>query len=99
MVTRYLQAMPHRPPRPEAAGKLIEAYDVAVGRIAAGPRSWPTHPGPYPDLARYRFRWIKVHRHWFAYQPGPSPVITNVFDAAGDIPGQVSADDLPADTA
>jgi len=71
MVSRYLKEMPHRPPRPDAARKLIETYDLAVDRIGAGPTSWLTHPRPYPDLARYGFRWIKIHRYWFAYQPEP----------------------------
>gem|GEM_PF-1636442 len=96
MVSRYLQAMPHRPPRPDAARKLIETYDAAVEQIASGPRSWLTHPRPYPEIARYGFRWIKIHRYWFAYQPAQSPVITNIFDEAGDIPRQVSVDNQPS---
>jgi hypothetical protein len=99
MVSRYLKAMPHGPPRPDAARKLIETYDLAVDRIGAGPPSWLTHPRPYPDLARYGFRWIKIHRYWFAYQPEPEPVITNIFDEAGDIPNQVSGDSHPMDVA
>jgi hypothetical protein len=89
MVGRYLQAMAHRPARPDAARRLIETYDVAVGRIAGDPDVWVAHPRPYPDLARYGFRWIKVHRYWFAYEPGPSPVITNIFDEAGDMPRHI----------
>jgi hypothetical protein len=67
MVSRYLQTTPNRPPRPDAARRLIETYDAALKRIAADPRSRMTHPRPYPSLARYGFRWIKVHRYWFAY--------------------------------
>jgi plasmid stabilization system protein ParE len=99
MVSRYLLTTLRRPPRPDAARRLIETYDVAVQQIAAGPRSWMTHPRPYPGLARYGFRWIKAHRYWFAYQAGPSPVITNIFDEAGDIPRQISADRLPVEVA
>jgi hypothetical protein len=99
MVSRYLRAMPHRPPRPDAARKLIETYDAALEQIASGPRFWLSHPRPYPDIARYGFRWVKIHRYWFAYQPGPSPVITNIFDESGDIPGQVSAETQPSDVA
>jgi hypothetical protein len=99
MVSRYLQAMPHRPPRPDAARKRIETYDVAVQQMVSGPRSWLTHPRPYPDIARYDFRWIKIHCYWFAYQPAPSPIITNVFDETGDIPRQVSTDTKPSDLA
>ncbi len=99
MVRRYLHATPSRPPRPNAARRLIETYDVAVKQIAAGPRSWLTHPRPYPDLARYGFRWIKVHRYWFGYLPAAIPVITNIFDEASDIPAQVAADILPSEIA
>ncbi len=57
------------------------------------------HPRPYPDLARYGFRWIKVHRYWFGYLPGTSPVITNIFDEAGDIPTHMSGESVPLDVA
>lgn len=99
MVARYLQDTPHRPARPEAARRLIETYDAALVRIAAGSRSRLTHPRPYPELARYGFRWIKLHRYWFAWLPGPPPVITNIFDEAGDIPRWISDDDEPAGVA
>jgi plasmid stabilization system protein ParE len=99
MVGRYLQAAPHRPARPDAARRLIETYDAALARIAADPRSWLTHPRPYPELARYGFRWIKLHRSWFAWLSGPPPVITNILDEAGDIPRWVSDDSAPVDVA
>ncbi len=99
MVARYLQGMPHRPPRPDAARKLVETYDAAVEQIASGPRAWLTHPRPYPDLVRYGFRWIKLHRYWFAYQPESSPIITNIFDEVADIPTHVSLDIQPSDLA
>ena len=91
--------MPHRPARPEAARRRIEAYDDALRQIEAGPRRWLTHPRPYPALADYGFRWIKVHRYWFGYAPGEPAVITNIFDEAGDIPGQISADEVPSGSA
>ena len=87
--------MPHRPARPDAARRLIEAYDDAVRQIEAGPDRWLTHPRPYQALADYGFRWIKVHRYWFAYAVSQPAVITNIFDEAGDMPGQVSADAMP----
>ena len=99
MVKRYLRPMPHRPARPEAARRLIEAYDGAVERIRAGQDSTLPHPRPYPDLARYGFRWIKVHRYWFSYLPAASPVITNVFDEAGDIPTHISDESVASDIA
>jgi len=38
---------------------------------SGGPHSWMTHPRPDTDLARYGSRWIKLHRYWFAWHPGP----------------------------
>ena len=99
MIGRYLQAAPHRPARPQAARRLIETYDAALARIAADPRFWLTHPRPYPELARYGFRWIKLHRYWFAWHPGPPPVITNIFDEAGDMPRWVADGGGPLDVA
>jgi hypothetical protein len=96
MVSRYLQPMPHRPARPDAARRLIETYDEAVRQIEAVPRNWLTHPRPYPQLAEYGFRWIKIHRYWFGYAPYPTPVITNVFDEAADMPRRISADGVPS---
>jgi len=99
MVERYLQPTPRRSARPDAARRLVETYDTALARIAAHPRFWLTHPRPYPELALYGFRWLKLHRYWFAWQPGPPPVITNIFDEAADIPRWVSEDDEPVASA
>jgi len=82
-----------------AARKLIEAYAIAIEQIAAGPKSWFTCPRPYPDLARYGFRWIKVHRYWFGYVSATDPIITNILDEVADIPARVSADRTPTDVA
>ena len=68
---------------------------MAVEQIAAGTKSWLTHPRPYPDLARYGFQWIKVHRYWFGYIAGEDPIITNILDEVADIPAHVSADQIP----
>ena len=47
---------------------------IRLGRyFRTDPRFWLTHPRPYPELARYGFRWIKLHRYWFAWHPGPPP--------------------------
>jgi hypothetical protein len=70
-----------------------------LARIAVEPGSWLTHPRPYPELARYGFRWAKLHRNWFAWYPGPPPVITNIFDQAGDIPRWITDDCGPVDVA
>jgi hypothetical protein len=99
MIRRYLRPTVRRPPRPAAALKLIEAYEAAVKRIEAGPQTWLTHPRPYPEIARFGFRWIKVHRYWFGYVAAADPIITNILDEAGDITARVSADRTPADLA
>jgi len=96
MVSRYLHPTPHRPARPDAARRLIETYDEALHQIEAGPRTWLPHPRPYPHLAAYGFRWIKIHRYWFAYAPLPPPIITNIFDEAADMPAHMSPDELPS---
>ena len=44
-------------------------------------------------------RWIKLHRYWFAWHPGPPPVITNIFDEAGDVPRWVADGGGPLDVA
>ncbi len=72
---------------------------MAVEQIAGDPKSWFTHPRPYPDLARYGFRWIKVHRYWFGYLAAADPIITNILDQVADIPSHVSADRTPTDVA
>ncbi len=77
----------------------MEAYRRAVDLIEAGPKAFLTHPRPYPDLAGYGFRWIKVHRYWFGYVPGDDPVIANILDETSDIPRHVSLDLTPMDVA
>ena len=93
---RYLRPTARRPARPAAARKLNEAYLTAIAQIAAGPKSSLSHPGPYPNLATFGCRWIKVHRYWFAYVPGPDPVVTNILDEVADIPGRASPDRTPS---
>ena len=96
IVQRHLQGMSRHGPRPAAARRLIEAYADAVQQISVGPKSWFTHPRPYPALAQYGFRWIKVHRYWFAYVPDTDPIVTNILDETSDMPAHASADRTPA---
>jgi plasmid stabilization system protein ParE len=98
-VRRYLTSTTRRPARPQAARRLIDAYEAAVEAIASGPRIALSHPRPYPQLASFGFRWIKVHRYWFSYLPGEDPVITNILDEVADIPTHVSGDRDPIGTA
>jgi hypothetical protein len=46
-------------------------------------------------LAEYGFRWIKIHRYWFGYSASNPVVISNIFDEAGDMLGQISAEEMP----
>jgi hypothetical protein len=69
MVRRYLTATKRRPARPQAARRLVDAYDEAIEAIARGPRTTFSHPRPYPQLALFGFRWIKVHRTGLAICP------------------------------
>ena len=98
-IERYLRTTARRPARPQAARKLIEAYAAAIEHIAKGPTTWLPHPRPYPDLAHYGFRWIKIHRYWFGYLAAADPIITNILDEAANIPARVSDDALPKDAA
>ena len=94
-IRRYVLGTSKRPARPQAAQKLVESYELAVQQIATGPRTWFSHPRPYPALARYGFRWIKVHRYWFGYLPAANPIITNILDEVADLPAHVSSDQAP----
>lgn len=62
----------------------------ALDRIEADPAAGRPHPRPYPGVARWGYRWIKVHRYWFGYAVAPDgPVLTNVIHDAADLPGRV----------
>jgi hypothetical protein len=97
-VRRYLTSTTRRPARPQAARRLIDAYEAAVKLIASGaPTSFSHHPDP--KLASFGFRWIKVHRYWLGYLPDRDPVITNILDEVADIPARVSGDRDPSGSA
>jgi hypothetical protein len=98
-IRRYLMATTRRPARPQAARRLIEAYEAAVGLIESGPRISFSHPRPYPELVSFGFRWIKVHRYWFGYLTSKYPIITNILDEVADIPAHLSGDRDPIGTA
>jgi hypothetical protein len=67
--------------------------------IERGPRTSFGHPRPFPHLASFGFRWIKVHRYWFGYLPGQDPIITNILDEVADIPAHIADDRDPVTTA
>ncbi len=45
-------------------------------------------PRPYPSLAHYGFRWIKVGSYWFAYTY-TGAAITAIFYDKADIPNRL----------
>ena len=77
--------------RDGAARNLLRAVSEALDRIEADPAAGRSHPGPYPGVARWGYRWIKVHRYWFGYAvAADGPVLTNVIYGAADLPGRVA---------
>lgn len=84
--------------RDGAARNLLHAVSEALDRIETDPAAGRPHPGPYPGMARWGFRWIKMRRYWFGYTMVPDgPVLTNVIYDAADLPGRVEAmdDEVP----
>jgi len=77
-------------------GRYLQAAPHRPARPDAARRLIETYDAA---LARDGFRWVKLHRYWFAWLPGPPPVITNIFDEAGEIPRWISDDDVPVDVA
>jgi plasmid stabilization system protein ParE len=49
--------------RYDAAQKLLDAVAAAGRMIEADPDGGLPHPRPYPSIARWGYRWIKVHRY------------------------------------
>ncbi len=74
--------------RPEAIENLIAAVENAIGRIRDNPSEGLNAPRPYPSLANYGFRWIKVGSYWFAYTY-TGAAITAIFYDRADIPNRL----------
>jgi hypothetical protein len=77
MVSRYLKAMPHRPPRADAARKLIETYDLAVEKIGADP------PAAISRSRLLRFPLDQNPPLLVCIPASAGAIITNIFD--GDL--------------
>ena len=76
--------------RDGAARNLLRALSEALDRIEADPTAGRPHPGPYPGVTRWGYRWIKVRRYWFGYAVAPDgPVLTNVIYDTADLPDRV----------
>jgi hypothetical protein len=80
--------------REQAFENFLEAIAEAAARIEADPTGGLSHPRPYPAIARWGFRWIKVHRYWFAWSMARGyPVVTNVFFDTSDMRARVAPDE------
>ena len=53
--------------RYQAYRNLLKAIGEAATRIERNPHGGLAYPNPYPGMARWGFRWIKVHRYWFGW--------------------------------
>jgi hypothetical protein len=66
--------------REQAYENLMKAITEAAAQIEAEPTGGLTHPKPYPGMAKWGFRWIKVHRYWFGWSMARGyPLVTNIF--------------------
>lgn len=85
--------------RDGAARNLLRAVSEALDQIETAPAAGRPHPEPYPGVARWGYRWIRVRRYWFGYAVAPDgPVLTNVIYDAADLPGRMEAmydDEVP----
>ena len=79
--------------RYDAYRNLPDAIREARRRIGVDPGGGATYPGPYPRMAAWGYRWIKVHRYWFGGSMRRGyPVITNVFFVTANMPRRVAPD-------
>ena len=59
---------------------LLDAILIAADTIEAALTGGSAYPKPYPRMAKWGFRWIKVHRYWFGWSMARGyPVVTNIF--------------------
>jgi plasmid stabilization system protein ParE len=83
-----------RKERYEAFRRFDQAIQDAVREIEADPHAGALFPRPYPELARWGFRWIKVHRYWFAWSMAKGyPVVTNILYDQARIWRRVAGDE------
>jgi hypothetical protein len=80
--------------REPACENLLNAIAEAAARIESNPTGGAAYPRPYPGIARWGFRWIKVHRYWFGWSVARGyPVLTNVFFETALIEGRMKPDE------
>lgn len=80
--------------RPQAYRNLLTTIRIAASRIEAEPTGGSSYPAPYRGISRWGFRWIKIHRYWFAWSTARGyPLITNVFFDTSDIVARIAPDE------
>lgn len=80
--------------REQAYENLLKAIAEAADRIASAPTGGLTHPKPYPDMAKWGFHWIKVHRYWFGWTLARGyPLVTNIFFETSRMWARVAPDE------
>jgi len=73
---------------------LLKSILDATEQIEAAPSGGASYPRPYPKMAKWGYRWIKVHRYWFGWSIRRGyPVITNVLFETSRIWGRVEPDE------
>ena len=92
--TRQVEALIEHYVRLERDGairNLQRAVRDALALIEADPNRGSSHPRPYPMVASWGYRWVKMHRYWFGYSTADDDlVVTNVLYDAVDLPGRVA---------
>lgn len=74
--------------RLDAADNLHDAVEEAAALIEQNPDLGKPSPGPYPQVKRRGWAWVKSHRYWIAYRRRPALTIVAVFYDTADIPGR-----------
>ncbi len=80
--------------REQAYENLLKAIAEAAALIESNPIGGSTHPTPYPGMAGWGFRWVKIHRYWFGWSMARGyPLVTNVFFETSRMWARVAPDE------
>jgi len=83
-----------RKDREQAFLNLRKAIAMAAAQIEADPTGGLSHPRPFPGMAKWGFRWIKVHRYWFGWSMARGyPLVTNIFFESSRMWARVAPDE------
>lgn len=76
--------------REQATARMTAAVAVAVHNIEEQIGPFWGAPRPYPGATRRRWKWLKSHRYWVAFEPiSGGYAITAVFYDTANIPGRL----------